>query len=404
MNVKTPTVDSLHVLVIEDETVTREIMQAFLEAVGVKSISLAANGREALEILQNKNRAPIDVAFCDIHMPEMDGVEFIRRASLLKQQPALVIVSVAHEAFLSTIADMGRSRGMNVLEWVVKPITRERIENILTEYCGVLAAIEREKSAGIPAADFKAAFDRNEWRLHYQPIVSARTGAVEAFEALIRWSHPTYGLLWPQAFMREADTFGMAGALTDWAIEAAFEQCANWEAGGLHTKIALNLALPHITDSDLPRRLAARAAKSGIKADRIIFEITESAIVSEGSDRVLTVLRGLREAGFSLSIDDFGTSFSALTEIPALPFNIMKVDRALTMNCVGDPRAREIITSSIELAQKLGMSVVAEGVESEGESKLLTELGVDDLQGFVLARPMPVEDVVDWVAQRPAAI
>ncbi|MCB2107757.1 MAG: EAL domain-containing response regulator [Rhodobacteraceae bacterium] len=406
MSGNTPTVDALHALVVEDEDIVRDLMSEFLSAIGVKNISLAANGREGLEILRDDSKR-IDVVFCDLHMPEMDGIEMIRRAASLDRRPALVIVSVAHEALLSTVSDMARSRGMHVLEWVVKPITRERMEDILTEYCGVLANTAVEKSQGFLFApnenDFTTALDRGEFLLHYQPIVSAVTGEAEAVEALIRWNHNVHGLLWPSAFVPDAAGCGAIGAITDRAIDLAIRQCADWNAQDHRTRISVNLDSSTLRDRNSPQRIAALGKSAGIGADQIILEITESIVAGDGAEDALAVLRELRDAGFSIAIDDFGTSYSELSGISSLPFDVMKIDRALTMNCVGDETARSIVASGVALAHNLGMKVVAEGVESDDEIKLVKQLGVDSLQGFILARPMPAESVPDWVANRPAA-
>lgn len=406
MSGDTHKVESLRVLVIEDNTFTRELIHRFLMSMGVKEIWLAADGDEALKILSNK-QTPIDVAFCDIHMPGMDGIELIRRTSNLSHHPALVIISASHETFLSTVADLARSRGLTVLDWIVKPVSPKRISSILTEYATTLSVIEAERAAGMSftaqAPALSSALSGREFILHYQPKISARTGAVEGFEALIRWQHPKYGLLWPKAFIGDAVKCGLIGQITDWAVQSAFAQCAAWKSEGPFTKLSLNLDFSLLRDATLAARWATEAAREGVKPSQIIFEIPEAAIAGEDSGSYLGVLRDFRERGFSLSIDNVGMSHTFLEQMSEMPFNEMKIDSALTMNCHVDGSAHEIVKASIALARRFDMGVVANGVENETEAKTLKDLGIDTLQGFSIADPMPADKVLGWISRRTAA-
>ncbi|MGC4076234.1 MAG: EAL domain-containing protein [Rubrivivax sp.] len=241
------------------------------------------------------------------------------------------------------------------------------------------------------------ALDRGELTLHYQPKVRAAGAQLHGLEALLRWRHPQRGLVSPAIFVPLAERFGLIGAIGHWVLEAACAQLASWQAEGQHCRVAINLSPQQLRQADLPERIAAALARHGLAPDSLVCEVTETAMMENlGSER--GVLDAIAALGVCVSIDDFGTGYSSLAHLRSLPARQLKIDRSFVADLGQDPAASAVLDAIVRLAHAVGMEVVAEGVETAAQQAALTELGCDLLQGYVIARPMPAEAVLAWIA------
>ena len=211
-------------------------------------------------------------------------------------------------------------------------------------------------------SDLRRAIAERQLALHYQPKLDLRRGQVVGVEALIRWAHPERGMIPPVDFVPFSEQTGMIRQVTRWVIEEASRQCGVWLAGGLRLSVSVNVSSRDLLDRDLPQFFAAATRRHHVPSELITVEVTESALV-EDPQRVQETIRGLKEAGFRLSIDDYGTGYSSLAYIQRLQCDELKVDRAFVTHVSGDTRDAAIVQSTIELGHSLGLSVVAEGVE-----------------------------------------
>jgi diguanylate cyclase (GGDEF)-like protein/PAS domain S-box-containing protein len=241
---------------------------------------------------------------------------------------------------------------------------------------------------------------RGELVLHYQPKVDLqgprRTIGVEA---LVRWRHPTEGLLMPARFMPEAERSELIEPLTRWVLDEALQQQRAWSDAGLDLTMAVNVSARSLTrDSDLPDTVARLTGAWGIAPGRLILELTENAIIDADVPHVLDRLHAMGER---LAIDDFGTGHSSLVYLQRLPIDQVKVDRSFVMNLASAPSDAVIVRSTIELAHNLGLSVVAEGVEDETALSMLLEYGCDTVQGFLFSRPRPADELTTWLSESP---
>ena len=228
--------------------------------------------------------------------------------------------------------------------------------------------------------------------LMYQPTIDLGSRAVTGVEALIRWEHPTRGLVQPADFIPLAEGTGLIGPLTQHVLQLALGQCRAWMDTGLELPIAVNLSARNLLELDLPERVAAALVEHDVPSRLLILEITESAVV-EDPIRAEHVVRALVELGVRVAIDDFGTGYSSMSALTRLPLYCLKVDRSFVADLdTGGPGA-VIVTASIRLAHDLGLRVVAEGVETPEQLDRLGELGCDVVQGYLLARPLPPGDV-----------
>jgi len=231
--------------------------------------------------------------------------------------------------------------------------------------------------------------------LHYQPKIDGRSGQITGAEALMRWQHPTRGMISPAVFIPIAERFGLIGTLGQWVVEEAAGQIQAWKKLGLSMRVAINLSVHQLRQTDLVERVQEALARHQVPAQLITFEITESAAM-EDAQATLRIFDRLSLAGVSLSIDDFGTGYSSLSYLRKLPATQIKIDRSFVQDLEGEDDARAIVKAVIQLSHALGLEVVAEGVETVGQQDILTGLGCDQLQGFLFARPMPAKYLQLW--------
>ncbi|HEY3021910.1 MAG TPA: EAL domain-containing protein [Solirubrobacteraceae bacterium] len=242
------------------------------------------------------------------------------------------------------------------------------------------------------AAELRKAIDEGELELHFQPQADLATGAVRGVEALVRWRHPSRGLIAPGDFIPLAERSGLIAPLTSFVLDQALGQASRWRDSGLVLPIAVNLSARSFLDHELPAEIAALLSKWGTDAELLQLEITESMLMSD-PDRARTVLERLTRQGLRLSIDDFGTGYSSLAQLKRLPVDEIKIDRSFVIDMGSSANDEAIVRSTIELAHNLGLSVVAEGVEDEASLRALRRLGCDLAQGFHLGRPLPAESL-----------
>lgn len=237
--------------------------------------------------------------------------------------------------------------------------------------------------------------------LHYQPKVCATSGVVTGAEALVRWPHARRGMVGPDRFIPVAERFGLIGALGEWVIREACAQVRRWLDQGLRLRVAINLSVHQLRQDDLVDRIERALAEHGVAASLLSFEITESAAMDD-TGHTLQVFERLRALGVGLAIDDFGTGYSSLAYLRRLRADQLKIDRSFVADLEGGADARAIVQAVVQLAHALGLRVVAEGVETEGQRSALQALHCDELQGYLFARPMAAEVLYGWAAAHGA--
>ena len=236
-------------------------------------------------------------------------------------------------------------------------------------------------------ADLRRGIAGDELVLHYQPLANAEDGAVCGFEALVRWNHPTRGMVPPLDFIPLAEETGLIGALGEWVLRRACAEAALW-ANPL--RIAVNLSPRQLHRPDLPALVLEILTTTGLAPERLELEITETALFDD-LDRALEGLRRLKSLGVRIAMDDFGTGFSSLSTLHSFPFDKLKIDRSFVKAMDVDERARAIVRAVLGLGLSLGIPVVAEGVETDQQRQFLRGEGCAELQGFGIGRPAPID-------------
>ena len=243
--------------------------------------------------------------------------------------------------------------------------------------------------------DLRKAVAGNEFELHYQPKIDAQSGKVTAVEALLRWRHPDRGVILPNAFIPIAERFGLIVQLGNWVIEEACRQSRQWREKGLRMRVAINLSAHQMRQDDIVERITGALHAHRIHPSLLTLEITETAAM-EDTRTTQSTFRRLGELGTHMSIDDFGTGHSSLSYLRKLPAEELKIDRSFVMDLEHSADARAVVDAVVRLAHALGLKVVAEGVENQRQQKILVELGCDELQGFLFAKPMSARALLLW--------
>jgi diguanylate cyclase (GGDEF)-like protein len=251
--------------------------------------------------------------------------------------------------------------------------------------------------------DLKHAVARGELQLVFQPKVDARSREVTAAEALLRWQHPQRGMVSPGVFIPLAERYGLIGGLGEWVIQEACRHAAEWRGQGLRMRVAVNLSALQLRQDKLVPFVLACLRQHGISPGRLTCEVTES-VAMEDTEQTRRAFDRLRKAGLHVSIDDFGTGQTALAWLQRLPVAELKIDRSFVTDVHQQARSQHIVSASGKMAHALNLRVVAEGVETEAQRHALVELGCDELQGFLFARPMSARDLALWAsdARSPA--
>lgn len=259
---------------------------------------------------------------------------------------------------------------------------------------------ERQKDLLLYESSLRKGLDLNEFILHYQPKIKNSTKQVMGFEALIRWQHPEHGLLMPSKFILIAESTGLIVRIGERVIMEACRQLKLWrEKGYADLSISVNLSPSHFLQKDLPEYLHQMIAEYQIEPRQLILEITEN-IALEGLDNVVRRIRQLKEAGFIISIDDFGTGYASFKYLQDYPVQQIKIDRLFIKKIAYDFKSIEIVRAMIKLNKALGIYIVAEGVETKEQWRILNELGCDEIQGFYFSKPLPVQEAESYLLKK----
>ena len=240
--------------------------------------------------------------------------------------------------------------------------------------------------------DLLEALNGEQFDLHYQPIISARSNRIVAVEALLRWKHPVKGMISPSVFIPIAEEIGLMSKLGDWVLKRAMTSAALWP----DIEVTINLSPAQFYQSDLEIRLQELIAETGVSPTMVTLEITEGLLL-EPSPRIMATLQAIRDLGFQIALDDFGTGFSSLSYLVEYRFDKLKIDRSFVSAISQAGSAQTVVQAVIRLGHALGMEVVAEGVETVTDSVTMRFWGSDHLQGYFFSRPLPADELIAFI-------
>jgi EAL domain-containing protein (putative c-di-GMP-specific phosphodiesterase class I) len=388
--------NKLNILVLEDDDFQRKMIIKMLATLDV-NICEASNGVQALAILNAENSMPVDIALCDINMPEMDGMEFMRHLGAQRRTTSIVILSTLDTALLASVAKMSLAYGINLLEVIEKPISLARLKQLICQF----TAPEKKPLSSLPRLpsfsleEIIHGVRAQEFEPYFQPKVDLKTGHIVGAEALARWIHPVHGLIPPFAFIGLLEQNNLLDELTFIMLEKSVFASRLLRERGFPIAISVNLSITSLTDVNLANKITQVVRDAGVESNRIILEITESATMTDVAHALENLAR-LRMNGFGLSIDDYGTGYASMQQLTRIAFTELKIDQSFIKNFIATPALRIIVESSIEIARKLNYKSVAEGVETKGDWSMLKNLGCDIAQGYYIAKPMNLTAFIDF--------
>jgi EAL domain-containing protein (putative c-di-GMP-specific phosphodiesterase class I) len=397
----TEDLSGLKVLIVDDNRFMISLVKRILDRLGISTPLEATDGAGALERLDD---GAVDVIICDLNMPGMDGIEFLRYLAQREEPPAIILLSGEDRTVLNTAAQLGRAHGLSVLGAVSKPVTLEPLRKLLAQADGGMRQPARGRVERLTPEEIRAGLAADAIELMFQPKVSVATGAMVGVETFLRWRDSERGLMSPAAVIPVAEEHDLINALTEVVVHKAMAQCGLWRAGGHDFKVAVNVSMQDLNRYDFPEFIVGSAEDEGVDPASVMLEVTESRLMADVA-KPLEILARLRLKGVGLSIDDYGTGASSMQQLRRIPFTELKIDREFVAGAPRDAAARAMLTSSVGLGKDLSLSVVAEGVEDQEEWDLVAAIGVDVVQGYFIARPMTAEALEDWfVARNSAAV
>jgi EAL domain-containing protein (putative c-di-GMP-specific phosphodiesterase class I)/FixJ family two-component response regulator len=388
-------------LVVEDSAVQRMHAVELLKLLGFGAILEADNGRHALRVLELQGAAPIQLVLTDLDMPEMDGIELIRHLAARRMTQQLIVTSARDPRLFEIVENMTSDDGnVRLLGSLAKPVQLNELASLL-EQGGTAgrsaAAAAAAPTAAIGLGEIELAVRDRQFVPFFQPKVSMRTGAIKGVEALARWLHPERGVLTPDHFIPVVEGTPAMASFTLLIAEETLKYLSALHRRGMASLTAsVNLSADNLSDWAFIDRLAALVDAYGIPPNLLIWEVTETMVMQNVSESLVNLARlGLK--GFGLAMDDYGIGYSSMQQFSRCPFTELKIDRAFVHDAARRPNRRAILESAIEMGHRLGVVTVGEGVEARADWDLLRALGCDLAQGFLVGRPMPIEELHQWI-------
>jgi EAL domain-containing protein (putative c-di-GMP-specific phosphodiesterase class I)/AmiR/NasT family two-component response regulator len=374
----------LTAMLIDDSRTIREMLAAMLVNQGVGRVLQAEDGVSAFQVLEASER-PVDLLFCDLAMPGVDGVETLRGLATRHIEAGVVLLSGLDPKLMATVADMAEQLGLRMLGVLRKPFSEAQIAAMIDRYWRMRQPPRRRPSLMVTLEELDEAMDEQRIDVYYQPKIRLSDGVLSGVEALARMHHPAYGVIDPDAFIPLAEeSSSRITRLTLSVLRQAIAQAGEWRRKGLDLGMSINMSALAIRRLDLPDIVSDLAAQAGVPNDSITLELTESQVMQ--SAEILHIVSRFRLRDFKLAIDDYGTGHSSLQRLQRLPFTELKIDRSFVHGASSDADMRSILETSIDLGRRLRMEVVAEGVENWSDWHLLEGMGCDVAQGYVAAR------------------
>ena len=393
---------NLRYLVVDDDPDQRYLVARTLGAMGLSNVVEATSGGDALEVLARADE-PVDVVISDLQMPDVDGMELIRKIGEKALSVSVILVSALDDVLLGSAATMTQAYGVHIIGTICKPITRDKIFAVLRHYVPQNALVESspDKAFPVESEQVLAGIAAGQFEPFFQPKVELATGRVVGAEALARWRHPAYGLLGPETFLPALARAGYLDELSWIMLALASLEAGRWCSAGLNLSVAVNVSATSLADPNYADAVTQIVAEQGLEPNRMTLELTESEAIRNVAAALENVTR-LRMRGFGLAIDDYGVGYSSMQELSRMPFTEVKIDRSFVTAAAASEKHRMMIAHTVEVARLLGLKTVAEGVETKAEMQLLRSLGCDMMQGFLIAEPMDGRDLLQWMIARRA--
>ncbi|AYG43802.1 EAL domain-containing protein [Pseudomonas sp. Leaf58] len=381
----------ISILIVEDHAFLHAYLQHLFSELGTFSTDAVQDGHQALERLHKRD---YDLVLTDLMMPGMDGVQFIQYLSKISNKPALAIMSAASERLILAASLAARNHGLDVLGTFPKPIKA-------TDLCRLVDRLKMRRKAARQAAPSPLALDRQtlicalnnfDFQPWFQPQKNLKDGTIVGAEALVRWVQPSQKVLLPGSFLPSIQSLGLEEHLLWVVLKQAIHTQACWRALGHDITVSINLPTHLLDNQDLADRLLDFVKYHQGIPSKLCFELMECSVPKNMGNFFAGACR-LRMKGFGLAQDDFGKGYSSYKHLLSTPFTELKVDRALVQRCDESNTRIAALASIVALGRELGLTVVAEGVETRHELDVLRKIGCNRIQGFLISDAVPAEQL-----------
>ncbi|CAM3836029.1 MULTISPECIES: EAL domain-containing response regulator [Pseudoalteromonas] len=388
---------SMHILIVDDHAFVRRALTSMINQLGDHQVTHANDGDEALKLI---NTLTPDIIICDLAMPNMDGLALLRQLSAQKFAGSVILSSASDASLLRAAANLVNAFGLNLLGIMPKPSSHSQLSHFFNAHQNRFIQPTKQSTIKVDTQKgvLQQALAQGQFIAVYQPQVDFKSGDCIGLEALCRWQHPELGLLSPYFFIDQIEDAGLMPALTLSIIEQSVTMLEQLPAEFSNTKLSINLTPSCLSNETVSHILADQPLMALAQRKRISLEVTEQTELLSDS-LSLELLSRLRMNGFNLSVDDFGTGYSSLQQLSQYPFNEIKLDRSFVTDALNDPQSGAIVEMAIQLAKKLHMKVVVEGVETFAQWQHMQLLGADTCQGFYCAKPMHSTQLATWNAR-----
>jgi EAL domain-containing protein (putative c-di-GMP-specific phosphodiesterase class I)/CheY-like chemotaxis protein len=375
----------MRLLIIDDE---EDICDTIAEIAVAKGFEVATICEPAKVAVKLSEFTP-DLIMLDLLMPGTDGVELLRLLADKVQNAKICLMSGSDARVLNSARRLGSAHGLNVVAAIEKPLDINAIRSAIDQMAG------SNKTA--TSTDLAHALSSGQLILYYQPVIEIATRKVKGTEALIRWAHPTRGILPPVEFLDQIVTEGLMPTMTEHVLATAIQQAAKWHMQGESLTVSVNMTASGLLELDLPDRLAEQCKQHNVPPERLVLEVTETEAMRDVT-RTMDVLLRMRIRNIGVSVDDFGTGHSSLRELQRMPFNEIKIDKSFVIDMANNKDCEVIVNSIVDLGHNLGLKVIAEGVEDERSWQMLADKKCDYAQGYYMAKPMPSSEISRWLS------
>ena len=381
-------------MVVDDHAFILKIISKIISQLGADQIILCRSVEEALSNLAESSP---DILISDLKMPEIDGVAFMRHLAQRHFAGGIILLSGESQQVLDTVESLARAHRLAVLGTLQKPIQPPQLAQLIEKWGQQVEPTIVPELLPLSVEALKQALVSDQIDVFLQPKVTLEAKQIAGFEALARWHHPERGFISPEQFIGLAEENGLIDELTWVIVEKTLAYAQKLRPAGLTMNVAINFSVDTLVHLDLPDTLLATCKAHAIQPENVTIEVTENRVMQDTA-AALEVLTRLRLMGFGVSIDDFGTGYSSMEKLKTVPFTELKVDRAFVNGAQRSASSRAILETAVSLARKLGLTVVAEGVERSEDWALVKELGADFVQGYYVSKPLPAEKVESWAA------
>lgn len=394
----------MRILLLDDDGFALRLVSHQLGELGFNDVTALDRPEVALAQLEADPGA-FDMVLLDLQMPVIDGIEFVRHLARLRFAGGVALISGEDERILQTAHRLASAHDLQVRGALHKPITPAQLEVLLGSPAGTTRPAARPPRKSYTAERLAQGIRGGELVNVYQPKVEFASGRLVGVETLVRWQHAEDGMVFPDQFIPLAEEHHLIDDLTRAVLGVAITEAAGWVQTGLGMHVGVNISMDNLNALDFPDFVAQRLAAAGMAPRALVLEVTESRLMTNAV-AALDILTRLRLKHIGLSIDDFGTGHSSLSQLRDIPFDELKVDRGFVHGAAHNPANRAILEGSLGMARQLGMRSVAEGVEDREDWDLMRALGCDLAQGYFIARPMPPSALPKWMEEwetrRPA--